>query len=323
MSSFIPLPIRLAAPQQQQQQQQQPQQPPLQEQQQQQEPQRQPLPSPEQQQPQKSSQTQLPDKQVDDPPGLLSSLNDTEETATPPRPPRPIIPTGNGSRPQDAISNIAQWVQATSGAQPKDNHQFWLNDPNIVESLFTIHRSAKHLLDFTSSLVNSHEPTLGQRPIPLMSNGDVLFMTQLSNDIARSVGGIAAVRHHGSRAAARKRKAREAEERDHDHDHDHGPGPSSVKRAHVHDHSHSHSHRNHQHSPTVPKVPAGAVSSRTAAVPRVGGWGDGEPVCRKCGRTDTPEWRKGPDGSVLCNVCGLIYAKQRRKMKGSHGDRSR
>lgn len=37
-----------------------------------------------------------------------------------------------------------------------------------------------------------------------MSDADVLFMTQLSNDIARSVGGISAVRHHGLRTKKRK-----------------------------------------------------------------------------------------------------------------------
>lgn len=37
-----------------------------------------------------------------------------------------------------------------------------------------------------------------------MSDDDVLFMTQLSNDIARSVGGISAVRHHGLRTKKRK-----------------------------------------------------------------------------------------------------------------------
>ncbi|KAF5357959.1 hypothetical protein D9756_001458 [Leucocoprinus leucothites] len=37
-------------------------------------------------------------------------------------------------------------------------------------------------------------------------------------------------------------------------------------------------------------------------------------VCRKCGRTDSPEWRKGPDGpKTLCNACGLRWAKQMRK----------
>ncbi|XP_006458018.1 putative PHRB protein [Agaricus bisporus var. bisporus H97] len=38
-------------------------------------------------------------------------------------------------------------------------------------------------------------------------------------------------------------------------------------------------------------------------------------VCRKCGRTDSPEWRKGPDGpKTLCNACGLRWAKQMRRL---------
>jgi len=32
--------------------------------------------------------------------------------------------------------------------------------------------------------------------------------------------------------------------------------------------------------------------------------------CHSCGITDTPEWRRGPDGcKSLCNACGLHYAK--------------
>ncbi|KAG2349425.1 hypothetical protein BDR05DRAFT_1055119 [Suillus weaverae] len=36
-------------------------------------------------------------------------------------------------------------------------------------------------------------------------------------------------------------------------------------------------------------------------------------VCVTCGRTDSPEWRKGPQGpKTLCNACGLRWAKQIR-----------
>jgi hypothetical protein len=32
--------------------------------------------------------------------------------------------------------------------------------------------------------------------------------------------------------------------------------------------------------------------------------------CHSCGTSDTPEWRKGPDGpKTLCNSCGLQWAK--------------
>ncbi|KAH6918451.1 white collar 2 protein [Coprinopsis sp. MPI-PUGE-AT-0042] len=37
-------------------------------------------------------------------------------------------------------------------------------------------------------------------------------------------------------------------------------------------------------------------------------------VCVTCGRTDSPEWRKGPLGpKTLCNACGLRWAKQVKK----------
>eukprot|EP01107_Rhizomastix_libera_P007860 TRINITY_DN22895_c0_g1_i1.p1 TRINITY_DN22895_c0_g1~~TRINITY_DN22895_c0_g1_i1.p1 ORF type:complete len:326 (-),score=47.06 TRINITY_DN22895_c0_g1_i1:79-1056(-) len=38
--------------------------------------------------------------------------------------------------------------------------------------------------------------------------------------------------------------------------------------------------------------------------------------CHECGRCNTPEWRKGPDGpATLCNACGLQYAKKMRTAK--------
>ncbi|EFA81998.1 GlcNAc transferase [Heterostelium album PN500] len=40
--------------------------------------------------------------------------------------------------------------------------------------------------------------------------------------------------------------------------------------------------------------------------------------CQRCGVTESPEWRKGPDGcKSLCNACGLYYAKAKRKEKES------
>ncbi|KAJ7749574.1 white collar 2 type of transcription factor [Mycena maculata] len=39
-------------------------------------------------------------------------------------------------------------------------------------------------------------------------------------------------------------------------------------------------------------------------------------VCVTCGRTDSPEWRKGPSGpKTLCNACGLRWAKQTKVNK--------
>lgn len=39
-------------------------------------------------------------------------------------------------------------------------------------------------------------------------------------------------------------------------------------------------------------------------------------ICQKCGTSDTPEWRKGPEGpNSLCNACGLQYAKRVKREK--------
>ncbi|TFK54670.1 hypothetical protein OE88DRAFT_1653099 [Heliocybe sulcata] len=44
-------------------------------------------------------------------------------------------------------------------------------------------------------------------------------------------------------------------------------------------------------------------------------------VCVTCGRTDSPEWRKGPQGpKTLCNACGLRWAKQQRKFDTDVGE---
>jgi hypothetical protein len=40
--------------------------------------------------------------------------------------------------------------------------------------------------------------------------------------------------------------------------------------------------------------------------------------CHDCNRSETPEWRRGPDGArTLCNACGLHYAKLIRKDKNA------
>ncbi|KAI8047084.1 uncharacterized protein B0P05DRAFT_445825, partial [Gilbertella persicaria] len=38
--------------------------------------------------------------------------------------------------------------------------------------------------------------------------------------------------------------------------------------------------------------------------------------CHSCHISETPEWRRGPDGArTLCNACGLHYAKLTRKQQ--------
>ncbi|KAL2860725.1 GATA transcription factor LreB [Aspergillus lucknowensis] len=40
----------------------------------------------------------------------------------------------------------------------------------------------------------------------------------------------------------------------------------------------------------------------------------GEYRCVACGTSDSPEWRKGPDGpKTMCNACGLRWAKREKK----------
>ncbi|KAJ2027256.1 hypothetical protein IWW57_002687, partial [Coemansia sp. S610] len=45
--------------------------------------------------------------------------------------------------------------------------------------------------------------------------------------------------------------------------------------------------------------------------------------CRSCGISETPEWRRGPDGArTLCNACGLHYAKLNKRRAGETGRHS-
>jgi len=42
-------------------------------------------------------------------------------------------------------------------------------------------------------------------------------------------------------------------------------------------------------------------------------------ICKNCGTTQTPEWRRGPDGPrTLCNACGL---KLKKRVKKRHSDK--
>ncbi|GAA5957348.1 hypothetical protein JCM8115_006964 [Rhodotorula mucilaginosa] len=46
-------------------------------------------------------------------------------------------------------------------------------------------------------------------------------------------------------------------------------------------------------------------------------------ICQNCGRTDSPEWRSGPNGNkTLCNACGLRWAKSQKQSTGSSGSPS-
>lgn len=69
----------------------------------------------------------------------------------------------------------------------------------------------------------------------------------------------------------------------------------------------------HLHRPTFyqrqPMFPHGtSVSGQHFVVPEVINKPNNK--CHRCGTTETPEWRRGPNGvRTLCNACGLFHAK--------------
>ncbi|KAJ4418404.1 hypothetical protein N0V82_005590 [Gnomoniopsis sp. IMI 355080] len=256
------------------------------------------------------------DLQIPLPIRLAASSSLEETTATPetpdppasvqPAPPGPAsslspnpYPTGNRAaghtgNAQTPLSPGSRFQAATGPS----NHQFWLKDAKVAEDLFTLHRSAQDLVNFASALIGNNDPALGYRPIPVMSDGDVLFMTQLSNDIVRSVNGITSIRQHGTRMRRRRVK----------HGHPEPPQPTPTPRG---DYS---AHRSNTTAAARRSREETAGSDGRSRRVRQSIEDDELQQCYKCGRTETPEWRKGPDG-LLCNSCGLVYMKQRRKQK--------
>lgn len=64
----------------------------------------------------------------------------------------------------------------------------------------------------------------------------------------------------------------------------------------------------HQHHPNGPAAQPQNYSHQPYSVAEV----INKPMnkCHRCGTTETPEWRRGPNGlRTLCNACGLFHAK--------------
>lgn len=85
------------------------------------------VPLQQQQDHEQQPQTDLP------PPAVVGSdpLPSIDEEGRAPASPRPVAV-------ETIISQVAKWVDTTSGLQLKENHQFWVKDSNIAENLFTV-----------------------------------------------------------------------------------------------------------------------------------------------------------------------------------------
>lgn len=68
-------------------------------------------------------------------------------------------------------------------------------------------------------------------------------------------------------------------------------------------------------SPVGTPAPASAIKPpRKKRSPQQGGARTADGRCQSCHTNETPEWRRGPMGArTLCNACGLVYSKMKRK----------
>lgn len=70
------------------------------------------------------------------------------------------------------------------------------------------------------------------------------------------------------------------------------------------------------------------LEKQESLAPMGGGAPPGAPpdtlACLYCGTTETPLWRRGPEGAqTLCNACGLANSKGRRRQVARLSPRGR
>lgn len=87
--------------------------------------------------------------------------------------------------------------------------------PTIAQEYSTIirlpvaHKTNEYTSPQAASIMGDHNPVTGDhRPVAVISDGDVTFMTQLSSDIVRSINRITNIRQHGTRMQTRKRRVK-------------------------------------------------------------------------------------------------------------------
>lgn len=78
--------------------------------------------------------------------------------------------------------------------------------------------------------------------------------------------------------------------------------------------SHFQSETRSEASSSIIRSPQERIIPTTTTAKKRGRKKKSDTICSHCQLTQTPEWRRGPDGSrTLCNACGLFYLKLTKK----------
>lgn len=225
-----------------------------------------------------------PPPQMSTPP---PSISHKHTLSLPPPPPRPFAHSHSYS-----VSAIPHQPQQPSPPQmpqqpPQPQHPFHsiANDPEFLSNLPDLLETASHLYHTTS--IGPTPDNLGILSKRLRSTADLLDYLRSKQPPKFHQRNISdsAIMHH-------------PHQQPHPHPHLH-PGMYSPPQP---------GHQMivpGQQQPGMPMV--GPIVQQQGKKKRNR---DEVTVCRHCGTSETPEWRRGPDGArTLCNACGLYHAK--------------
>lgn len=91
------------------------------------------------------------------------------------------------------------------GVEPNP-HQFWLKDLQAGEAFQAFHQNVQQLLLFTETFPGYHEQSNSYRSVPITTDGDLVAMARLTNDISHGLDRILTSRTQENTAKSCKRR---------------------------------------------------------------------------------------------------------------------